>query len=309
MTVATSRVRGSLPTELTSFVGRRRELAQVRDLLSSSRLVTLAGPGGAGKTRLAVQAARGLRRAKRDGCWLADLASLQDPDLVPQTIASSLGICHSAQDDSTALLQEYLADRELTLVLDNCEHLVEHCATLTKVLLNSASGLHILATSRRPLGVDGEHLFVVPPLSVPPAEQAADPATLERYESIRLFAERASAARAGFAVDAGNEAAVVAICRALNGMPLSLELAAARVRMMTPHEILHRLDDESPLNGAPRTASARHRSMRATMDWSYGLCTRDERLLWNRLSVFPGEFSLEGAEAVSSGAGLSQDAS
>jgi Mrp family chromosome partitioning ATPase len=218
---------GNLPAHVTSFVGRRHELAAVKQLLSSSRLVTLTGVGGVGKTRLAVRVAQELQRAFPDGAWLVDLSGLDKPGLLAQTVASSLGMRSQSGRWLTAALSEYLADRQLLLVLDNCEHVLDACAVLVDELLRRAPDLRILATSRQPLGIDGEHVFAVPPLSAPdPQQPTPPPEALGGYEAVRLFVERARAAGPDFVLTQDNHVAVAQLCQRLDGLPLALELAA-----------------------------------------------------------------------------------
>src|SRR5262245_13742501 len=222
---------GNLPAELTSFVGRRNEIAEVRRLLASSRLVTLTGVGGVGKTRLALQAAAGVRRAFRDGVWLVQLDQLRDEALVAQAVAGALGLQDRAGYTPAAALAEYLAGRQLLLVLDNCEHLVDAAAKLADLLLRSAGGLRVRAPRRESLTIDGETVLPVPPLTAPEAGRLLTAAELGVFPAARLFAERAAQAVPGFAVTEANVAAVAGICRRLEGLPLAIELAAAQTRV------------------------------------------------------------------------------
>lgn len=226
--------RSPLDPELTGFVGRRRELAGLRKALGSSRLVTLTGPGGIGKTRLAVRAAANQRRAFRDGIWLVELAGLRDAALLAPEVARSLGLLDQSSRWGVAALAERLADRQLLLILDNCEHLLDACAVLAGALLRTCFQLRILATSREVLGVSGEVTFPVPPMRVPAADEPYRGDNLLGYEAVRLFAERGGAVAPGFAVDAGNGQAVGELCRRLEGIPLAIELAAVRLRSMSP---------------------------------------------------------------------------
>jgi non-specific serine/threonine protein kinase len=299
---------GNLPIDVTSFVGRRRELSAARRLLGDARLLTLAGAGGVGKTRLALRLAAEVRRTFPDGVWLADLAALQDRELVPQTVLAALGL----RDDSTRLpvntLLEYLAGKRLLLVLDNCEHLQDACAVLATKLLSEAEGLRILATSRQLLNAEGEQVLEVPPLSVPDPDWPSGAGSLIEYEAVRLFAERAAAVVPGFAVTADNGAVVARLCQGLDGIPLAIELAAVRLRVLSAEQILERLDDRYRLlTGGSRTALERHQTLRAAIDWSYDLCSPREQILWGRLSVFSGGFDLEAVEQTCADADIAQE--
>ena len=295
----TRRGAGNLSAELTSFVGRRAELAEVKRLLSGSRLVTLTGVGGVGKTRLALRAAAELRRAFRDGVWLVQLDQLRDEALVAQAVAGALGLQSRAGDTPEAPLAGYLADRQLLLVLDNCEHLVEAVAKLTDKLLRAAEGLRVLATSREALNIDAETVLPVPPLPAPDPGQPLTLAQLRMFPAVSLFAERAGQVVAGFAVTEANMAAVAGICRRLEGLPLAIELAAARTRVLSPQQIEARLGDRlGLLTRGSRANPARQQTLRASIEWSYELCSPAERLLWARLSVFAGGFELDAAEGI-----------
>jgi len=290
---------GNLPAELTSFVGRRDEVAEVRRLLTESRLVTLTGVGGVGKTRLALRAAGGLTRAFGDGVWLVRLDQLRAEALVPQATATALGLKQRAGDSRVAALAEYLAGRQLLLVLDNCEHLVNAVAKLVDLLLRAAPGLRVLATSREALNIAGETVLPVPPLAVPSAGQPLTVAELRLFPAVRLFAERAAQAVPGFTVTGANMASVAGICRQLEGLPLALELAAARARVLSPEQIDARLDDRlGLLTRGGRTNPERQQTLRASIEWSYELCSGPERLLWERLSVFADGFELDAVEGI-----------
>jgi predicted ATPase/DNA-binding CsgD family transcriptional regulator len=294
-----TRVTGNLPAELTSFVGRRDELAEVKRLLTDSRLVNLTGIGGVGKTRLALRAAAGLRRAFRDGVWLVRLDQLRDQALVAQAVAGTLGLQDRAGYAPAAALAEYLAGRQLLLVLDNCEHLVDAAAKLADLLLREAAGLRILATSRESLNITGETVLAVPPLAVPEAGRRLSVAALARFPAAGLFAERAAQVAPGFAVTEANVAAVAGICRRLEGLPLAIELAAARLPVLSPEQIEARLGDRlGLLTRGGRTQPARQQTLRASIEWSYELCSEPERLLWARLSVFAGGCELDAAEGI-----------
>jgi predicted ATPase/DNA-binding NarL/FixJ family response regulator len=301
--------RGNLPGDLTSFVGRRGELATAKRLLGESRLVTLTGAGGVGKTRLALRLASQLERAIEDGIWLVDLATLSDPGLVAQRVASALGLRDDSNRWSVAVLTEYLASRHLLLLMDNCEHLLDPCAVLAEALLRGAPELRILATSRQPLGVAGEQVLAVPPLSVPDAEQPPpSPDALAQYDAVALFVERARACAPSFSLTADNAQAVSRLVLRLDGIPLALELAAARVRVLSPEQILSRLGDgHRLLTSGSRTGPPHQRSLRALIDWSFDLCTQEERALWARLSVFPRDLDLDAAEEVCIGDALAPE--
>jgi non-specific serine/threonine protein kinase len=293
------RVVGNLPAELTSFVGRRGEVAEVRRLLSGSRLVTLTGVGGVGKTRLALRAAAGLRRAFGDGVWLVRLDQLRDEALVAQAVAGALGLQARSGFSPDAALAEYVADRRVLLVLDNCEHLVDAVAKLADQLLRAAPGLRVLATSRESLNIAGETVLPVPPLAAPDSRQELTLAQLGRFPAVALFAERAAQVVPGFAVTGANRAAVAGICHRLEGLPLAIELAAARARVLSPEQIGARLGDRlGLLTRGSRANPARQQTLRASIEWSYELCSRAERLLWARLSVFAGGFELDAAEGI-----------
>jgi predicted ATPase/DNA-binding CsgD family transcriptional regulator len=297
-----SRRTGNLPIDVTSFVGRREGLAEVRKLLASARLITLTGPGGVGKTRLALRSASQLRRTFPDGAWLVELAGLRDAGLVGQSVASALGVVEPASVWSLGALSERIGERDLLIVLDNCEHLVDACAALADTLLRTCPNVRILATSRQPLRIAGEHLVEVHPLTAPPPEAVVTLESVDRNEAVTLFVERAIAVQPGFRLDEGNVAAVSAVCRRLDGIPLALELGAGRLRALSIEELLSRLDSRfDVLIGGSRAALPRQQTLRALIDWSYALCTEDERLLWARLSVFVDGFSLDSVEEVCAG--------
>ncbi|MFB9302080.1 ATP-binding protein [Kibdelosporangium philippinense] len=298
------RALGRLPVQLTSFVGRRREVSEVRRLLSKSRLVTCTGPGGVGKTRLALQVGAQCQRAFPDGVWLVELAGLNEAQLVADAVADAFGLAdHRA--DPTVRLEEYLHDRHLLLVLDNCEHLVDACAMLVARLLVAAPRLHVLATSRQVLQVDGEQLFPVPPLTIIPAERAIDGRKLLTSDAVTLFTDRAGAAVLGFQLTPENLPTVHAICRRLDGIPLAIELAAVQCRAFGPKAMLARLDDAfALLNSGRGGGESRHRTLETAMAWSHRLCTPAEQRMWARLSVFADDFNLDAAEAVGSGNGI-----
>jgi predicted ATPase/DNA-binding NarL/FixJ family response regulator len=298
---------GNLPLQLTSFVGRERELAETIGLLSTERLLTLTGPGGSGKTRLALAVASEVAQNVEDGVWLVELASLSDQDLLPQAVASVVGVRESPGTTLADTLAEHLETRNLLLILDNCEHLVEACASLAATLLRSCPDLHILATSREGLGVPGEILLGVPPLSLPDPRHLPAADGLSGYEAARLFAERARAVRPDFSLTEGNAMAVAQVCYRLDGIPLAIELAAARARVLSVEQISSRLDESfGLLTAGSRRQIPRHRTLRATMDWSYELLSGEEQILFRRLSVFAGGWTLEAAEEVCAGEGVEQ---
>ncbi|MFD8948587.1 BTAD domain-containing putative transcriptional regulator [Streptomyces xanthophaeus] len=297
----------NLRSELASFVGRESDLAQVGTLLDRYRLTTLTGPGGAGKTRLAVQAARPLLGRFRDGVWLVELAPLGEGADVAQAVLSALGLREhaSAAGDPPARLATALRSRTVLLVLDNCEHLIGAVAELADRLLGECPGLRILATSREPLGLTGEALWPVEPLALPP--QDADASQAMGYAAVRLLNDRATAGRSRFAVTEETVPAVTRICRALDGMPLAIELAAARLRTMSAEQLAARLDDRFRLlTGGARTAPRQHQTLRAVVDWSWGLLTDAERALLRRLAAFPGGATVEAAEAACAGGPVEQ---
>lgn len=288
---------GHLPVETTSFVDRRGEQAAGREMLSRARLVTLTGPGGVGKTRLAARIAARAERTFPDGVRFVHLAGLRDPELVPLAVADALGLHdHSAGPPADALVA-HVRDRKVLLVLDNCEHLLRACARLAAALLQGTTGVRVLATSRHRLGLTEENLLDVRPLPVPDPD--GDLSAADGYPALALFADRAAAVVPGFALTAGNRAAVARLCRRLDGLPLAIELAAVRMRVLGVEQLLERLDDRYRLlaSGSP-AALPRHRTLRAAVDWSHELCTAREQLVWARLSVPAGGFDLETAEAV-----------
>ena len=287
---------------------RSWEVSETKRLLSVARLLTLTGAGGVGKSRLALRVAASVWRAFVDGVWLVDLAALQDRALLEQTVADSVGIRDRSARSAREVLVGYLRDRQLLLVLDNCEHVADYCADLAAALLAAAPGLRILATSRHALSAPGEQVLAVLPLPVPDPERPPQPGKLVGNEAIRLFAERARLVRPDFEVTAGNRATIARICRRLDGLPLAVELAAARVRVLSPEQILHRLDDRFRLlRGGSRVVLPRHQRLRAVVDWSYELCSPAERMLWARVSVFADGFDLDAAEAVCAGDDIDRD--
>jgi predicted ATPase/DNA-binding SARP family transcriptional activator len=312
----------NLPYELTSFIGREREMEEVRRLFGTSRLLTLTGAGGCGKTRLALRVAADLLTEHADGVWLVEFAALTDPVLVPQTVAAALGVREVAGTPLIQTLAAALKPKQLLLVLDNCEHLLTACAELAEALLRSCPHLRVLATSREALGVPGEQSCLVPSLSLPPTaagerlrvessskvrgQPLSDLSTLNfqlstllQYEAVQLFVERARLGQPAFAVTVANAAMVTQICRLLDGIPLAIEMAAARVKTLPIEQMAVRLEDRFRLlTRGSRTALLRHQTLQALIDWSYDLLSEPERVLLQRLSVFAGGWTMEAAEAV-----------
>lgn len=295
-----------LPTPLSSFIGREHEIAEVGQLLLENRLVTLTGPGGAGKTRLALEVANKHLREFEDGVWLTELASLADGSLVPQEVASTLGVHEQQKQVLAEDLVNYLRNKQILLVLDNCEHLVDACAKLTENLLQNCPDLWILATSREGLNIQSEITWTVPPLSLPALRPWREPAsqlqTIPDYlqsEAIQLFVTRARTVTADFTLTDENGRWVAEICRQLDGIPLAIELAAARVRALSAQQIAERLNDRFHLlTSSSRTAPARQQTLAAALDWSYALLEEIDRRILQRLSIFAGGATLEAAEAV-----------
>ncbi len=294
---------GNLPGQLTSFVGRAIERDAIADALLASRSVTVTGVGGVGKSRIAIQVAFDVLRRFPDGAWLCELANAHDADELAQVVAATLGVVPrpgSTLDDSVL---DALRTRELILVLDNCEHLVEAVGRLTEGLLRECPGVRILATSREALGVAGEQVWPLSSLELPPRTSVLE--TVAASEAVQLFTERARAVQPGFTVDAGNAEAVAEICRRLDGIPLAVELAAARVTIMSPSDIAARLDQRFQLlTGGRRSAAGRHQTLRAAIEWSYEMLDPQERALFERLGVFPGSFDADAVAGVAAGHGL-----
>jgi len=295
------------PGQAPVFIGRREELRHVRKLLATSRLVTLTGPGGVGKTRLALKAAELVRPAFPDGVYIAELAPVEDPALLVYAVGVAAGWQTQQRSPSAEDLAHYLADRHLLLVLDNCEHLIEACSALAAPLLRHAPDLRILATSRRSIGIPGEQIMIVPALTVPASDQSLTTADAAHYEAVALFLERARAARHDFALTADNQAHVARLCRQLEGLPLALELAAARLASLPVEQILHSLTDRTHINGShtDRLPAPRHESLRSLIAWSFDLLDAPDRTLFTRLCVFPADgFDLAAAEEVCADAAL-----
>jgi predicted ATPase/DNA-binding CsgD family transcriptional regulator len=291
------------PLGLTSFVGREREIPELKRLLADgARLVMLTGPGGAGKTRLASAVALEVVENFEDGVWWVELAPISDPDLVAQAVARVLNVPETPGRSPAEAIAEDLRDLEILIVLDNCEHLVAACALLAGALLRACPGLGILATSREVLGIAGERNFPVPPLSLPDPGRIRSFEGLAEYGAIELFIDRAKAVAPGFRLTEANAPAVAKLCRRLDGIPLAIELAAARVRVLSVHQISSRLDESLDLlAGGGRTAIPRQRTLGAAMDWSHDLLSESEKILFRRLSVFSGGFTLDAAEAICAG--------
>lgn len=303
-----SRQMNNLPTQVTSFIGREREAAQVKELLRTSRLLTLTGVGGSGKSRLSLQAAAELLDQYPEGVWFVEFAPLAQPELVPQTLAGALGVLAEPGQPILSTLLAMLGPKRVLVVLDNCEHLVDACARLADALIHGCPKLSILASSREALQITGETTLRVPPLAsadpnnLPPLEELAN------YEAVRLFVDRASAAQPAFTLTQQNALAAVQICHQLDGIPLAIELAAARVRVLSPEQIATRLDDRFKLlTGGSRTALPRQQTLRALVDWSYDLLNDAEKSLLRRLAIFAGGWTLEAAEAVCAGDSIEGD--
>lgn len=294
-------IRNNLPFALTRFIGREREIDELEHLLWQSRLLTVAGPGGAGKTRLAIQVAQNVQGSFPDGMWFIDLAPLSNTSLLSQHVMNVLGMQEEAGYTPEQTLMCTLRNKTLLLIFDNCEHLLPEVAQLAETMLSSAPGLRILATSRENLGSPGELTWRIPPLSSPDSMEAVTVEKLLQYESVKLFQDRAGTVKPDFTIKLENAGAIAQICARLDGIPLAIELAAARVRVLTVNEILRRLDDRFRLLVGSRTALPRQQTLRALVDWSYDLLKEKERLLLRRLSVFSGGWTLEAAEQVCSG--------
>ena len=300
---ATSLPRNNLPTSLTTFIGREKEQAEILQLIAAHRLVTLTGSGGVGKTRISLQVGRQLLGDLEDGVWLAELAPLGDPELLPQTVASVFGIVtQSATTSYTQLLINFLRPKTTLLILDNCEHLLDASAYFADTLLKNCPQLKVLTTSREALGILGEIVYPMPSLGLPDIQQTLE--TFRTYESVRLFEERARLAQPDFKLTLENASSVAQICSRLDGIPLAIELAAARVNIFSTAQIADRLDDRFHLlTGGSRTALPRQQTLRASIDWSWNLISGPERALLRRLTVFAGGWTLDAAESVCSAQG------
>src|ERR671910_718959 len=292
--------RNNLPLQPTPLIGREKEVSEVRDLLSAeaTRLLTLTGPGGIGKTRLALQAAADLLEEFPDGAFFAPLATLTDSELLLPAVAEALGVMETAEQPLGENLKDYLSERRLLLVLDNFEQVLGAAPAVTE-LVAGAPGLKVLATSRAPLGLYGEHEYAVPPLSVPDVKHLPDLKSLSQYEAVRLFIERAKAAKVDFEVTDESAPAVAEICVRLDGLPLAIELAAARIKMLPPKAMLQRLTSRLKLlTGGARDLPERQRTLKATIEWSFALLDEGEQVLFGRLSVFSGGRTIEAIEAI-----------
>jgi predicted ATPase/class 3 adenylate cyclase len=289
----------NLPTQLTSFVGREKELADVKKLLQDAHMLTLIGPGGTGKTRLSIRSANESLAQYPDGVWLVELAPILDPLLVPRTTAMAIGLREEPQRPVIDMLCDYLREKKMLIVLDNCEHLVDACAQMTNRILQAAPNARILASSREALGIEGEVPYRVPSLATPNLEHLPSLEKLPKLDSIQLFIERATTVKSDFTLTKDNASFVAQICFRLDGIPLALELAAARMKVLSPEQIASRLDDRFRLlTGGSRTALPRQQTLRAMIDWSYSLLSEPEKALFRRLAVFVGGWTLEAAESV-----------
>jgi predicted ATPase/DNA-binding CsgD family transcriptional regulator len=295
---------GNLPADATSFIGRRRELDDVKRKLTQARLVSLVGPGGVGKTRLAIRVATELQRGFPGGGWLVELADVLQPALVSSAVMTALDLRDQAATAPLTLLLSYLRNKELLLVVDNCEHLLGAAAQIVTDIMKAAPGVRIIATSREPLSAPGEHVVPVPPLSLPSQHADGPLAALRQNEAVMLFTERAAAASGRFDLNAANQVAVADLCRRLDGLPLAIELAAVRMRVLTVEQILDRLSDRfGLLTGGSRAALPRHQTLRTTIEWSHDLLSDAERAILRRTCVFGGRFTISDVESVCTDAG------
>ena len=306
--LSTSQPNTNLPTPLTSFIGREKEQAEIKNLIAKNRLVTLTGAGGIGKTRLSIQVASREENDFPNGIWLVEFAPISDPALVPQVILTTLSLSEQTGRSPLRTLSDFLQAKRALLILDNCEHLITACAQICNDLLTQCPKLKILATSREPLNISGETIWQVTTLSIPERGKLSLTDLLLSFESIRLFVERATAVNSEFVLTEQNALAIAQICQHLDGIPLAIELAATRMRIMTTEEIAAHLEDRFDLlNQGSRTAAPHHQTLRAAIDWSYGLLIEEERVLFRRLSVFAGGWSLEAAKSICTGKSLEQD--
>jgi predicted ATPase/DNA-binding NarL/FixJ family response regulator len=303
-----ARPANNLPLQLSSLVGRDRERTEAGMLLAERRLLTLTGPGGSGKTRLALAVANDAAEEFEDGVWWVALAALSDPELVPQAVASVLEVRERPGRPLTETLADHLASRDTLLILDNCEHLIDACETLASALLYACPKVRVLATSRESLGVAGETVLLVPPLTLPGPDHPPAPKELEHYEAVRLFAERAGSTTPTFELTERNAPDVALLCRSLDGIPLAIELAAARTKVLSVAQISSRLADSFRLlKSESRTADPRQQTLAATLEWSHELLSESERTLFRRLSVFAGGFTLGAAESICAGGDIGVD--
>ncbi len=295
--------RNNLPSQLTTFIGRENELSDVRELLTSTRLLTLTGPGGTGKTRLALEVAAHTGESYAGGVWLIELGTLYDPQLLPQIVASSLGLREEPDQPILQTVLEALRPQRALLVMDNCEHMASQISIFVETILRACPYLTVLATSQQPLGVDGESVWSVPPMRTPDPGLAQPPLEeLGKYESVRLFVERARKRRPDLTLTAGNALAIAQLCKRLDGIPLAIELAAARANVLTPEQIVERLDERFRLLVSPSQATLpRHKTLERMMDWSYGHLSEAEQALLRGLSVFAGGATLDSVVAVAGG--------
>jgi len=304
-----SLTRGQLPVRLTPLVGRESELGDIVQALQRTRLITLTGPGGAGKTRLALASAQQAEASFPSGaCWVA-LAQIDDPAIAGQAVATQLGVPDTPGQDAVEAIAKHLADHHVLVVLDNCEHLAETAAVLAEYLLAACPALVLLATSREALGVEGELSWQVPPLSLPASERAPTATVLAGSDAVKLFEQRAQLVRPSFRVTDENAAAVLSICQRLDGLPPAIELAAARMRILDSVQLAERMDDIfALLVGGARSAPPRHQALRATLDWSHNLLDADERATFRRLAAFYGGFTLPAAERIAAGGDIRPEA-
>lgn len=293
----------NLPAQLTSFIGREKEVEQIKKRLEKSRLVTLTGSGGVGKTRLSIQVASELLNEYPNGVWVVELAPITDPAFVARVICGVLDITLPSNASPLIVLTEYLHAKKLLLVMDNCEHLIETCAQICDSLLHTCPNLRIFASSREALGIDGENSYHVPSLSLPDPKSGL--VAIEGTESVKLFMDRATAVLPEFELNQSNASSIAQICKRLDGIPLAIELAASRVKLLKVEQIASRLDDAFRLlTGGSRTALPRQQTLRALINWSYNLLSEQEKILFRRLAVFAGGWTMEAAEAVCSGDGI-----
>jgi len=289
----------NLPTQLTSFVGREKELGDVKRLLKDTHMLTLIGPGGTGKTRLSIRVARDVLNQYPDGVWLIDLAPVLNPTLVPRTTAIAIGLREEPQRPVIDMLCDYLSIKKMLIILDNCEHLVDACAQMSEQILRTTVDVRILASSREALGVAGEVTYRVPSLGFPDKDHLPSLEVLNQYEAVKLFIDRATSALPSFTVTNENAPSLAQVCHRLDGIPLAIELAAAKIRVLSLEQIAKRLDDRFRLlTGGRRTALERHQTLRAAVDWSYNLLPPEEQTLFRRLSVFVGGWTLDATESI-----------
>lgn len=291
----------NLPIQLTNFIGREDDMKITKQLLKDSRLLTITGTGGAGKTRLSLQTGADMIDDFANGVWFLELAAISDPDSVPIAFINIFGLKEEPRKTPEETLKGYLKDKEILIILDNCEHLIEVCAEITEKLLLYCPGLKIIATSRELLNIAGEQIYKIPPLTLPDLNKNDSPDQLSQYESVRLFIERALGVNPKFRINKKNAPAIAGICSYLDGIPLAIELAAAKIKVLSPEKIYERLDDSfNLLSGGKRTALPRQQTLKALIEWSYDLLTHTEKTLWSRLSVFSCGWTLEAAEEICS---------